>query len=187
MSKYYTGIGSRSTPRDILDFMTELAVGLYRKGYTLRSGGAPGADQAFERGVANEYENEDGWPCHEIYLPWASFERDSRSWLEPARTKPQEEAYSIAAKYHPRWKFLTPGAMALHARNVHQVLGYDVTNPEPSEFIICWTEGARGGGGTGQAIRIAKDLNIPIYDLADPDRMWAITALILEDDVRAGA
>lgn len=180
MNKYYTGIGSRDTPEEILSFMYELAQTLYKAGYTLRSGGAPGADQAFEFGVADLYDEDYGWKCHEIYLPWANFETDRRSWLRPLRMKPQEEAYEIAAIYHPRWKFLTPGAMSLHARNVHQVLGYDVNEPELSEFIVCWTKDAKGGGGTGQAIRIAKAYDLPVYDLCDPNQMWNLTQKVLE-------
>lgn len=49
--KYYAGIGSRNTPADILDLMTHLARRLDSRGYTLRSGGADGADAAFERGA----------------------------------------------------------------------------------------------------------------------------------------
>lgn len=37
--KYYTGIGSRKTPIEILDFMTEIAIYLNKKKYILRSGG----------------------------------------------------------------------------------------------------------------------------------------------------
>lgn len=166
--KYYTGIGSRETPSDVLDIMYELAKDFYYRGWTLRSGAAPGADHAFEIGVADVYAFHNGWKCHEIYLPWPSFQKANRTWLHPAREKPQEEAYDIAAEYHPSWKFLKPYVKTLHARNVHQVLGYDVTNPEPSSFIICWTKGAKGGGGTGQAIRIAKGWDIPVYNLGDP-------------------
>ena len=34
----------------------------------------------------------------------------------------------------------------------------------PVNVVICWTEGGRGEGGTGQALRLAKMLNIPIID-----------------------
>lgn len=165
--KYYTGIGSRETPVNILEHMGSIAGGLYDEGWTLRSGSAPGADQAFEHAIADKYINDNGWPCAEIYLPWPTFQKESRSWIHPARTEPQEEAYDIAAEYHPSWKYLKPWVKKLHARNVHQIYGHDVTNPIFSEFVICWTKGAKSGGGTGQAIRIARGLDIPVYDLAD--------------------
>lgn len=173
--RYYTGIGSRETPGDILDLMKEIAVAFYREGYTLRSGGASGADQAFEHGLANADKDRDKIQAHaEIYLPWESFEFEKRSWIKPKRIKPQKEAYELAAKYHPRWKFLTPGAMTFHARNMHQIFGNDVTEPVLSDFVICWTKDAKSGGGTGQAIRAGKDHSIPIYDLADENSIVEI-------------
>ena len=57
----YTGIGSRKTPKDILDVMVDIARKLEQRLYCLRSGGAEGADMAFESGVRSEY-----WK--EIYL-----------------------------------------------------------------------------------------------------------------------
>ena len=53
MTKYFAGIGSRETPQDILKLMTKSAYRLEQLGYVLRSGGARGADKAFELGVMN--------------------------------------------------------------------------------------------------------------------------------------
>src|SRR4051812_7946463 len=110
----YAGIGSRKTPPEMLEWMERLAGALGGMGYTLRSGAAPGADQAFEKGA-----RDNGHP-HEIYLPWPSFEggRD-----DAALSRPSAEALEIAARFHPGWNYLGPGARKLHARNVHQVLG----------------------------------------------------------------
>jgi hypothetical protein len=54
------------------------------------------------------------------------------------------------------------------SRNVHQVFGPTQTSAL-SDCVICWTKRARGGGGTGQAIRIANAFDIPVYDLADDE------------------
>lgn len=169
-NKIYTGIGSRETPREILKLMNSIASELYRQSYTLRSGGAPGADQAFEWGVWNQAP--DAYHAirqAEIYLPWKSFEEGTRSPIIARLDEPQKEAYEIAALYHPRWTYLKYGAKKLHARNVHQILGHDVTNPVLSDFVICWTQRARGSGGTGQAIRIAKAWDVKVYDLASEE------------------
>ena len=48
--KPYTGIGSRETPTAILDLMIAIGGVLAQRGFTLRSGGADGADDAFEQG-----------------------------------------------------------------------------------------------------------------------------------------
>jgi hypothetical protein len=51
--KYYAGIGSRETPSDVCSQMTELAKQLDAENWILRSGGAKGADSAFENGAIN--------------------------------------------------------------------------------------------------------------------------------------
>ena len=40
--KFYSGIGSRETPQDIMELMTSIAAQLARQHWTLRSGGADG-------------------------------------------------------------------------------------------------------------------------------------------------
>lgn len=149
--RHYTGIGSRKTPKEVLDLFVVLAEYLAKKGYVLRSGAAPGADSAFETGC----DKANG--LKEIYLPWANFE-NSKS---PLVVK-DEKAFKIAKYFHPHWKNLSYGAKKLHARNVHQVLGLNLKTP--SDFIICWTKNGTGSGGTGQALRIARYYNIPVFD-----------------------
>lgn len=172
--KYYAGIGSRETPEDILDLMGSLASGLADKGYCLRSGGAPGADQAFEWGVWNSVNGEKLYAnkLMQIFLPWPSFESKNRPPIKPALTEPGPGADVIAKVYHPRYDYLPFASKKLIARNSHQIFGPDVYNPTPSEFVICWTKGAKGGGGTGQALRIARDKNIPVYDLANHEDLF---------------
>lgn len=166
------GVGSRETPRDILEFMDHIGDQLMRGGHILRSGGAPGADQAFEFGAAGAPgKMKDLQNRIEIYLPWAKFEEDNRSWVKPKLTEPADWAYKIAAEYHPRWPYLKQGAKKLHARNVHQVLGPFEGAPK-SDAVVCWTKGAKGGGGTGQAIRIGRAFDVEIIDLADPNRLY---------------
>ena len=68
---YYAGIGSRETPNTILSVFEELGKLLVNHGGILRSGRAPGADQAFERGCIAANGN-----C-EIFVPWFGFPKDS--------------------------------------------------------------------------------------------------------------
>ena len=67
MTKYWTGVGSRATPADVLTVMERFAGVMARQGYTLRSGHAEGADRAFERGAYVAGGKAD------VYLPWANF------------------------------------------------------------------------------------------------------------------
>jgi hypothetical protein len=158
----YAGIGSRSTPKDVLQIMHYIGDRLAKNGWILRTGGAEGADMEFWHGaVYHDYSHA------EVYLPWKSFNGWGNDSDKVSRTEPQAEAYEIAEQFHPGWKYLKFGAKKLHARNVHQIYGYDVTKPEYSDCVICWTKDAKGEGGTGQALRMAKHHEIPIYDMGD--------------------
>ena len=172
--KAYTGIGSRETPSAILQVMETIGHELAAQGWTLRSGCAPGADSAFERGAFDAQLLHPHAARPELYLPWPGFENRRRALVRLER--PDPGCYPVAATFHPAWERLSDGAKALHARNVHQVFGPDPTHRPfiPSRFVICWTPEGKGGGGTGQALRIAKHYNIPIFDLAreaDYDRV----------------
>jgi hypothetical protein len=170
----YAGIGSRETPIPILGIMTVAAYYLAKEGYTLRSGGAPGADTAFEAGAWSAVDS-DGTTKPEIYLPWENFEGRNNA----IRVEPQEEAFEIAEKFHPNWNALSDGGKKLQARNVHQVLGFNVTDPHVSGFLICYTPDAKGGGGTGQALRIAKHYGVKeVYDLANREHLELVKGFI---------
>ena len=138
MAKYYAGIGSRETPLDVLQIMKASAVRLSTDGYTLRSGRAKGADSWFEMGATDK----------EIFTA----KSDIPLW-----------AFATVDQYHPNPSALSDYAKRLHARNAMILIGESRTTP--ADFVICWTKDGKDTGGTGQAIRLAKDENIPIYNL----------------------
>lgn len=156
--KYYLGIGSRKTPEQIKLIIQKIAWHLADDGWILRSGGADGADLAFEYGAG------DG--AKEIFLPWKGFNKNPSPLY-----KIPEQAFEISALHHPGWRHLKPPVKNLMARNAQQVLGKNLDTPV--EFVICWTpDGCTKGkdrtkatGGTGQAIAIASSLNIPVFNL----------------------
>lgn len=150
----YTGIGSRQTPDFAQQLMFDVAVYLAERNITLRSGHADGADLAFERGADSV-----GGP-KEIYLPWSGF-NGATQHVGP----PPQAWLDLAAKYHPAWNRCKDGAKKLHARNMPQVLGAQLSNP--SMFVICWTINASGSGGTGQALRLANDYRISVFDIGN--------------------
>lgn len=150
MTKYYAGIGSRETPRDIQEKMTEIAKRLSRSNYCLRSGGAHGADNAFEEGADHK----------QIFLPWDRFNdrvADEISYIVP----PYAEDYIF--QYHPRPQALSASAKKFMSRNTYQVLGPDLN--DPVEFVLCWTRDGKASGGTGQAVRIANAYKVPVFNL----------------------
>lgn len=154
--QYYSGIGSRQTPDNICKQMVTFGKNMALKGLTLRSGHADGADKAFEYGC-----NIIGGP-KEIYIPWKNFNQSTSHLYEIP-----EQAFLVAEQFHPAWNRLKQGAQKLMARNVCQVAGMDLNTP--SLFVLCWTPNGSGSGGTGQALRIAKALKIPVFDLGKDD------------------
>lgn len=158
--KYYTGIGSRNTPEEILNFMTDIAKWLSSKGWILRSGGADGADKAFEKGSL----------ASNIY-----YANDTT-----------KAAMEIASQFHPAWNRCSDYAKKLHGRNAFQILGKNLSTP--SKMVICWTpDGCKShkartikSGGTGTAISIADKYNVPIFNLANKNDYQRIYRKVYE-------
>ena len=165
----YAGIGSRETPESVLAIMTQLAKELDHLGYTLRSGGANGADTAFEKGST----------CKEIFLPWRGFNKNPSD-----RYIVSEAAHNLTARFHPAWAVLPRAVRLLMARNANQVMGE--TLDAPAKFVICWTrDGAESPkertsktGGTGQAIAIASHYGIPVFNLQKTDAHARLLMLV---------
>jgi hypothetical protein len=158
----YLGAGSCESPADILDLMHRIAGALARLGWALRTGGAPGADSAFEAG-ARAAGGRIG-----LYLPWRGFEERTQ---DVVLHEPSARALELAPRFHPAWSTLRRGGRALHARNVHQVLGGTCDNP--ASFVVCWTqdgatcaaETSKRTGGTGTAVRIASAYGVAVHNL----------------------
>lgn len=156
----YCGIGSRETPMEVLDYMEHFARAVGSTGkFILRSGGAKGADTAFENGVMDK-----GYP-KEIFVPWIGYNgRLGRAYKVPfMEPRLYDLASRIAESCHPNWNACSKGVKTMHIRNVAQVLGGDLK--DHSRFVVCWTKGGLGQGGTGQAIRIARKFGVPVFDL----------------------
>ena len=158
----YAGIGSRETPKDTLKVIRLVAARLEREGWILRSGGANGADSAFEEGVEN--------PSNmEIYLPSSYFNSKSanrQGFINALKSPAYSEADKTVDKYHPCPEKLSEFPRKLMARNAMQVMGFNMDSPV--KMVIAWTRGGKTIGGTGQALRMAHDKKIPILNLGDP-------------------
>lgn len=135
----YAGIGARKTPTEVLSRMTDIAHDRAADWWLLRSGGAQGADSAFEDGA--------GEHC-EIFTASS----DIPQW-----------AFEMAEEFHPAWNRLSSYVQKLMARNSMILFGED--GADPVDEIICWTPGGEVTGGTGQALRIAEHWNIPVTNL----------------------
>ena len=172
----YAGIGSRETPPDICQWMQDFAEAMARQKVLLRSGGADGADLAFEQGARRIID-----APMEIYLPWANFnDNPSRLYgVTPAALK-------LAQTVHTAWERLGSGAQKLHGRNTYQVLGK--TLDKPVDFVICWTKDGcynektrqRGTGGTATAIVLADRWQRPVFNLKNEDSFEALSQFLAE-------
>lgn len=172
--KFYTGVGSRETPEEIIKVMVALGRKLADDGWILRSGAAPGADQAFELGWIHHVQSVKGdFTKAELFIPWEGFEKHTRDGcfgcnILPDLDDPElyKKAQVIAEATHPAWDKCTRGAKTLHTRNVYQVLGR--TLDKPSQMLVAWTPLTKGGqpkGGTATAIRLAEKNGSKCFNL----------------------
>ena len=146
----YAGIGARATPGDILGLMTAAACYLDLKGYRLRSGGAKGADTAFELGSTNK----------EIFRP------------EDAT----EAALELASMIHPAWDRCAEWTKKAHARNCMILLGKELDHEV--DFVLCYTADGKASGGTGQALRLAEREGIKIFNMYYPEIQGRVQNMI---------
>lgn len=151
----FAGVGSRETPEPVLGLMREIGGQLAGDGWRLRTGEAVGADSAFREGVeAAGLEGEIFTIKPRPDIPGSVFD------LRPVHQR-------MLNSVHPKPERLSETGRKLMARNGSQVFGTNFR--EPSDLVICWTVGGKGGGGTGQAIRLARSVGIPVLDLGRPE------------------
>tara|TARA_B100000745_G_scaffold294597_1_gene237795 strand:- start:5078 stop:5518 length:441 start_codon:yes stop_codon:yes gene_type:complete len=141
--------------------MEALALQLASRDWILRSGAAVGADTAFESGAGLDKE---------------IFTADSGI---------PDAAWNTVHRYHPNSGRLSYHVRKLMARNAMQIFGADMDTPV--SFVVCWTPDAADGtniptsrltGGTGQAIRIAADNGIPVWNLRNKETLKTLPQLI---------
>lgn len=161
----YAGVGSRKTPNFWLMQIENFAERSADLGHVLTSGGAQGADIAFQTGMTlgrgkaviyrpNEaFIYNDGEAIgHQTYHQASAYDKQADSILLSVMS---EQHYNAVAK--------RPYVHLLHLRNVYIVLG--VHMDQPVDCLVCWTPGGKLEGGTSTAIRIAEEHGIPVYNL----------------------
>lgn len=155
----YAGIGSRDIlPNEEVQIKI-IAKKMARLNFILYSGNADGSDIAFQNGSNAQ--------CV-LMLPWKKFNNESYSTtacIEALDMGGSADGLSSIMKFHPNAAALTDGVRRIMARNYHQVMGYGKW-PVVS-FVICCSNEVNGNviGGTGQAVRIAKSRNIPVFNI----------------------
>lgn len=179
---YYTGIGSRNIPDEVIGVMEDAAYRLAKMGWVLRSGKADGSDAAFQRGM-QRYAKDVGlnFSQHlaEIYIPWGKFKGgsglgdywditlDKIDSLYPEHIQMRKEWMS---EVHPAPERLSQGAEKLHLRNVHQVFGANLSDAylNQSKFVLYYAKEDKKGnpkGGTATAVNLAKKQGVRVLNL----------------------
>lgn len=149
----YSGIGSRKIDTASCNLLKQIASRLENQGYCLRSGGAIGADQAFESGIKGYNKT--------IFLP----------------NDATYESIQMAKQFHPAWDSLNTYVRKLMGRNCQIILGENLDSP--SLFVLCWTLDETIGG-TSHGIKVARHYKIPVFNLANPLGLQEFSKFILE-------
>lgn len=169
----YAGIGARATPPEVRRLMTRIAERLGQLGYTLRTGGADGADQAFLEGALKA-----DTPV-ELYLPARRHKGHTQErYGNKVRVSSSipDAAFELARAQHPAWDRLSDFVRRLHARNAQILMGKNLD--DPVRFVIAWTKDGKVVGGTGMSIRIARAQGIPVVNLFDDGALEEIARLL---------
>lgn len=140
--KYYAGIGSRETPQDVCELMVAIGQLLAENGWVLRSGGARGADSAFEKGC------DKAGGKKEIFV---SGDASQAAWNMASQNFPWFG--SIRSSY----------VQGLIARNMHQVFGQDLQMPV--DVVICYDPLCNERSGTRYATTVAERAGIQVVNL----------------------
>ncbi len=173
----YAGVGSRATPPEVLAGMSDAAQALGDAGFALSTGGADGADKAFEAGALRTdapVTVHTPWPGYNGYRPG----RDPESDIDVVHPRAGDAVRGLsflhlARKHHPTWDRCRRGARALFLRNVSILAGAldDDGTVLPVRAVIAWNPNGsahgREAGGTGHTLRVAAELGIPVVNLSE--------------------
>lgn len=167
MSKIVTGIGTRTPPFDDPELNETMRIFCHfavKMGWLLRSGGAIGMDSWFESLWNSNKEIYIHKPCVDNRRAGV----DGAIYIGVGRVNKAKE---IALGIHPNPKALKPTGVALHTRNIFQVLGENLD--DPSDIIVYYAKFDNTGeeitGGTRTAVVLGKQKQINHFNLILPD------------------
>lgn len=158
-------IGTRKPRPDQYEMLAEWSRILLQKGMTVTTGAADGCDDAAMVGATRV--SEDLRRNLHVFLPWASYNRNrvpSGSTITVYDPKVHIDWTASVPKYHKAPHLLSRGSYALMARN-YGIICF----PWNVDAVIALPKSLADEGGTGEGMRIARDLGIKLFNLREPD------------------
>lgn len=174
----YSGIGPRNTPIATQSQMSGIGKQLQEMGFILSSGDGLGADQAWAEQVKPENTR--------IFL--AGSKPNCSHGIVPDFLQEQWEfANNHFAKHRGGMSLTTQSAYIqyLFMRNVNILLGGNLAEQQPVDFVAYWYNEDRPNGwagGTGHTVSMARDplINIPCFNIALEKDCAAMDALVMQ-------
>lgn len=160
MKSIYAGVGSRALSEEGKALIHHVATALAKGGAVLRTAGAEGSDEEFEKACDAAQGQK------QIILPWKGYNSNKSTvalCLESIQAK--------VAELIPQHKELERGHLRLIATGIPPVLGVELDMP--ADFVVCWTADGcncaatrtKATGWTGIAIVAAERAGIPVFNL----------------------
>jgi len=182
---YFAGIGSRATPPEYLEILTQASKYIvYSHLLKLRSGHAIGADRACEIGAEG---------TADIYLPWKNYGikpyKNDLGIDDPGMKvigktiipsfKNIDQTIKIAefmCDLVARTPFdeMNRGVQLLMLRNVNQIIGHSFTDITISKLVLCYSNEL---GGTSYATMLAKYLKVPIVNVLNKNLQTVLSEI----------
>lgn len=153
MSTRVAIIGTRQPTAELRSLCRNVAAAFRDLGCHLVTGNADGID-----GIAVDIWNRLFPERVTLVLPWPNYNRHR---IHPQNSvivfRDQREWAESVVRYHPTGRHLSIGAFRLHAR-IYGIV-------EMADAVIAFPYDGRESGGTGQGIRIARQMGKPLFVL----------------------
>ena len=183
----WTGVGSRVVPTAIAEYQAMVGGMMAELGGQLRTGDAFGSDENFLDGYNKAIAELPNMPPAEVYYTRLANRRGlihdpASGYFEAEQYETFEKAKVIAEVARGSFQNLKDWGIALHTRNVYQVLGPELDKRSWLCILYAEPSGKKGRvkGGTNTALQIAKRFNVPTANIYTEEARWALKRWLLD-------
>lgn len=161
----FSAVGRTTTPDSVIPIIERICKPLAERNCWMHSGGAKGADSLF----ADTYREKLNGGV-EIFLPWNGYNNIfTESYgidIRRVFASIPKRAFVIAEQADPNWNVRWEATKALDARNAQIHLGFSCDRPV--DFALYFDDTPEDlDSGTQRGLQIAKNYNIPCFNLYD--------------------